>query len=303
LTIPDNQLIAWTAQGATTSAAQTHLAIRTALNSFTGWPKGIGIDVYLQGSYRNDTQIRVESDVDVVAELTSTVHVNTLRMSVPDQQAFSKNVSRTAAPYQWDAFRQDVARALVAYFGAEAIEYGSKAIRVKASGGRRKADVVVAATYDDYLAYSGPQSFRLIKGIWLKNASTGAELKSFPKIHYDNGVAKNDMFRARGDFKATVRLFKNLRSVMIDAKLLGPNEAPSYFIECLLYNVPDECYHGNYGQMVPNILNWLRKTTDKSLFVFQNEQFYLLRELPGHWAAASCERFIQGAIKVWNDWR
>ena len=69
--IPESQLETWSHQGAVTTAKQTHESIRKALNPHT-WPTGVKYEVYLQGSYKNTTNIRGDSDVDVVAQLNST---------------------------------------------------------------------------------------------------------------------------------------------------------------------------------------------------------------------------------------
>jgi len=50
--IPLSQLSTWSNQGGTTSAQQTHLSIRGLLEN-----KYTGINTYLQGSYRNSTNI------------------------------------------------------------------------------------------------------------------------------------------------------------------------------------------------------------------------------------------------------
>ena len=69
--IPESQLETWSHQGAVTTAKQTHESIRKALDPYI-WPTGVKYEVYLQGSYKNTTNIRGDSDVDVVAQLNST---------------------------------------------------------------------------------------------------------------------------------------------------------------------------------------------------------------------------------------
>ena len=69
--IPESQLETWSHQGAVTTAKQTHESIRNVLNSHT-WQSGVNFEDYLQGSYRNTTNIRGDSDVDVVTQLNST---------------------------------------------------------------------------------------------------------------------------------------------------------------------------------------------------------------------------------------
>jgi tRNA nucleotidyltransferase (CCA-adding enzyme) len=73
--IPQSQLEIWAKQGATVTAKSTHESIRNALAHERSLIKdriGSSVKIYLQGSYKNDTNIRADSDVDVVVELTTT---------------------------------------------------------------------------------------------------------------------------------------------------------------------------------------------------------------------------------------
>src|SRR5437870_11381300 len=70
--IPESQLETWTHQGATTTAKSTHETIRRALAADSSPIKDKDFEIYLQGSYKNDTNIRGDSDVDVVVQLNST---------------------------------------------------------------------------------------------------------------------------------------------------------------------------------------------------------------------------------------
>lgn len=51
-----------------TASVQTHLSIREALAAYA-WPDDIKYDTFLQGSYKNNTNLRRDSDVDVVVQL------------------------------------------------------------------------------------------------------------------------------------------------------------------------------------------------------------------------------------------
>ena len=74
--IPESQLEIWAKQGATVTAKATHESIRNALESndspIKDRIKSGGVEIYLQGSYKNDTNIRGDSDVDLVVELNTT---------------------------------------------------------------------------------------------------------------------------------------------------------------------------------------------------------------------------------------
>jgi len=108
--IPESQLETWANQGATTTAKATADSVKNALNSYSDWPSGIDYEVYLQGSYKNDTNIRGDSDVDVVAQLNSTFYSNLL-----EEQ--KRTLGLTPATYALSEFRADVLNILKNYYG------------------------------------------------------------------------------------------------------------------------------------------------------------------------------------------
>jgi hypothetical protein len=57
-----------------------------------------------------------------------------------------------------------------------------------------------------------------------------------------------------------------MRNHMLREGLLPDGVAPSYFVEGLIYNVPDANFGGNYKDTFVNCFNWL-VNTDKSALV------------------------------------
>jgi hypothetical protein len=70
MSVPESQLQTWSNQGAITTAQSTHTSIRNALSAYN-WPVDVSYNIYLQGSYRNSTNFRGDSDEDVIVEVTS----------------------------------------------------------------------------------------------------------------------------------------------------------------------------------------------------------------------------------------
>ncbi|MCX8519801.1 MAG: hypothetical protein ORN21_06685 [Methylophilaceae bacterium] len=96
--------------------------------------------------------------------------------------------------------------------------------------------------------------------------------------------------------KPMVRVFKNMRSNMVEKRLIAANLAPSYYIESLLYNVPDNKFTTNYQHCVYNILNWYQKKAQNSNLECGNRQFYLLRN--GCWQQEDCDDFIKATVTL-----
>ena len=144
--IPESQLETWSHQGAVQTAKRTHESIRNALDSHT-WPIGVSKpEVYLQGSYKNTTNIRGDSDVDVVAQLNSPFQKDLSEL--PDYQKNLYDQAYGDATYLWRNFREDVITALRNYFGYSAVDdTGNKSIKVAEGSNRLPADVVACMQY------------------------------------------------------------------------------------------------------------------------------------------------------------
>jgi hypothetical protein len=99
------------------------------------------------------------------------------------------------------------------------------------------------------------------------------------------------------------RVFKNMRGRMVDDGLIKAGLAPSYFVEGLLYNVPNEKFTSSYADCVVNTLNWYLEEASKDDLVCANEQYYLLRD--GHpvcWTQSNCDAFVDAAVRLWQAW-
>ena len=70
MAIPEAELDTWSHQGSITQSASTYASIKRALEAPDSRYAGKHYEVFLQGSYGNDTNIYAESDVDVVIGLT-----------------------------------------------------------------------------------------------------------------------------------------------------------------------------------------------------------------------------------------
>jgi len=281
--IPESQLETWSHQGAISTAKATADSIKNALNSYTNWPQGVEFEVYLQGSYKNDTNIRGDSDVDVVAQLNSTFYSNLLQ----DQK---RTLNLSPASYGWSEFRADALRALRGYYGQSVVIEGNKSIKVKASNGRLPADVVVAAQYKRYKTVS---HYDYVEGMCLWARNDNRQIINYPKIHYDNGVSKHPSTNKW--YKPVVRLFKNARAY------IQGDSTPSYFLECILFNVPNEKFGQSYQATFCNVVNWLNEI-DMTNFVCQNGQSRLFGTTPEQWNSVHAKRFVGNLISLWNNW-
>lgn len=287
--IPESQLEIWSHQGAITTAKMTADSIRNALNTYDLWPDNIDYEVYLQGSYRNSTNIRGDSDVDVIAHLNACFYSN-----LSEEQ--KKYLGITSVSYGWKEFRRDALNALQEHYGSDIIQEGNKSIKIKANNGRLPADLVVCAQYRNYTelsidAYTEGMTF------WTRYANR--QIINYPKIHYENGVTKHQ--NTDNWYKPAVRMFKNMRPHLTDEGQINDNLTPSYLLECLLYNVPNDKFHGSYQDTFCAVVNWINRIP-LGEFVCQNEQLPLFGSTPEQWSEDKAKSFIENLILLWNSW-
>jgi len=296
MVISEDQLVTWTHQGAITASQTTHESIRVALSRIGDLSLDRDYEIYLQGSYKNSTNIYGDSDVDVVVQLNSTFRGDTSRLPPEEQTAY-----RSAYPdatYTFANFRSDVLAALRAYYDVSLITEGNKSIMVAAQSGRLDADVVPCLHYRKYRYFRGFGDQEYVDGIVLDTQREGRQIISFPKPHYDNGVRKNG---STGNwYKPTVRLFKNARSYLVDNNRILSDLAPSYFLECLIYNVPDTQFGTDFGNIFCNAVNWLQGANLEG-FVCQSEQTQLFGA--DQWSIEKARQFISALIDLWSSWR
>jgi len=298
MTIPLSQLTSWSSQGATETSKTTYATIKNALEDPNANYPDRKFNVFLQGSYGNDTNIRTESDVDVVIRYHGAFYDDIEERPADEQAAFAAAYP-VKYPYVWKNFKDDVTQTLRSKFG-DVVKPGVKAITIEASGNRRKADVIPAFKFHRYYKFKSIYDETHVEGIcfFLKD---GTRVANYPDLHSQNLTTKNK--NTSGNFKPMVRVFKNARSKMIEDGTIAKGSAPSYYIEGLLHNVPDPEFVGDYQDIFLNVLKWLYKTEDRTQFECANGQYYLLWDgSPTCWPRADGENFINGVIKLWNDW-
>lgn len=232
---------------------RTCRAVDEALRG-TGILNEYSFTVYAKGSYPNFTNVVRDSDVDIAVELT-TFFENNFVHAAKDLTLSDVGVT----PYEGDAslagFKGDVERALIAHFGAEAIDRGSKAIRVAENTGRLPADVVPCVTER---TWTDRGTYR--QGIRLRNDRLpGERIINYPKQHLEEGTSKNDKTARR--YKRVVRILKRLENEMVDEGKI--EKVPSFLIESSVWNVPNghfdvDSWTGRVRNALAHIFNGTR---------------------------------------------
>ncbi|MDO8883295.1 nucleotidyltransferase [Pseudotabrizicola sp.] len=291
MAVPEEQLATWAKQGSVTQSASTYQTVKAALEDPSAPFHNRTFDVFLQGSYGNDTNIYADSDVDIAIRLSSTVYADTSKLEGVELQRYKNDFSR--ADYQLTDFKADVLAWLRHKFG-NSVDPGKKAIRIPANGSRRDADVLVCAQHLNY----GTSREHYHDGIifW---TTDGVQIVNYPKQHLQNCTSMNQATYSR--FKANVRVVKNLRNRMIHLGKLKDDIAPSYFLEGMLWNAPNQLYTGSYQTTFENYMSWLEAANHTDL-TCANGIHWLLRE--GHpvcWRKEKFDTFRLAAIQYWKQ--
>ena len=173
----------------------------------------------------------------------------------------------TAPDVPWERFRDEV---LAAMGESHVVRMGRRCLNVDDPGSLfgEMVDVLVATEYR-----RGPE-----QGVFFLD-DEGRPIVNFPKQHRRNGDAKD--LRTGGRFKQAVRTVKRLRPAGL---------APSYLLECLLYNVPDHVYRTSYR----DALDWLSRC-DRGDFAgmrCQNGINRLFGPGPDQWDAGDAGRIV-----------
>ena len=276
--IAGTELSRWCHPRSAMASKQAHVSLRDALASDNRLSE-FKYEILLQGSYKNNTNLRKDSDVDLVVRLAHKLSPSVAALS---GNGLLENASHEAAHAHWQSFRRRALRVMRNRYG-DAVSTGSKTIKLARGELHADADLVVTLSYKDGIALYLPSEKR-----WTV---------SFPQHHHSQGLKKEEATCRR--FKRTVRMFKATRNWLVDMKVLTKEDAPSYFIECLLYNVPDGLFKPKLAPTYTGIVDWLEKTKLKG-FNCQNGRVPLFGPGPEQWTPDKARAFAGALRRLWE---
>ena len=276
--IPESILARWSHHQAATAFKQAHVPIREALTAHKGLSR-FKYEVFLQGSYKSDTNLGGDSDVDVVVRLSSKLKPAVAALTGEQLQ---KDGSHRFVHQQWKSFRGEALKAMRVRFG-KAVKSGRKTLKVPKGKIPADADLVVTLSHREGIGFYLPDERR-----WVV---------SFPQQHHDRGVKKEKA--ANNRFKRTIRMFKAARNRLVEKKVITKDDAPSYFIECLLYNVPDHLFAPKLAPTYTGIINWIG-TANLQGFKSQNGEVALFGPGREQWTVEKERAFVRALREQWD---
>jgi hypothetical protein len=290
--IPESQLTTWSSQGSVTQSATTYQIIKNALEAQNSGYADKAFDVFLQGSYANYTNVYAESDVDVVICLRTTFRYDLNNLADAEKEAYRNYVD--PATYRFDDFKRGVIAHLRQRFP---ISVGNKAVTIPGDNNRRNADVIICQEYRNFHSFNFQRTWDYASGVAFQTPQ--GEIVNYPEQHSENLTAKHQVTQYR--LKPVVRILKNIRNRLVRDGILQDGIAASYFIEGMLYSVPDENFVSSHADTFYNCVSWLQ-TTDRSRLLCANRQYWLLGNSNVQWSAANCDLFLTALVDLWNNW-
>lgn len=228
----EQQLQSWTSplsQAEEQRAENTIKMIKAAINA-NHELSSLDYEVFVQGSFANNTNVRSDSDVDVCVMLKSTFYFDLPR----GKTRTDYNIGQGTMEFQ--RYRDLVKQALQAKFGWQVVTDGNKSLKVRENTYHVQADVVPAFQHRNYAYANSQVSWDYVEGTRFY-AKDGREVTNYPKVHVKNGTAKNNRTNYR--YKKLVRIMKHIKNEMVDAGRTDGNKITSFLIESLVWNTPD----------------------------------------------------------------
>lgn len=228
----ESTLQAWTAPLSLTEEKRVENTIRMIRDAIKSSEElsDCTIEVFAQGSYANNTNVRQNSDIDVCVMLTSTFYAEYVNGKTREDYGF------LAGGMKYSEYKAKVFNALVKKFGLPTLSLGNKSIKIASNSYHVNADVVPAMQYRDYRIINSVDPNRFVEGIQF-TAKDNSTVINYPKIHISNGKEKN--VATNHEYKKLVRIMKHVRNDMVDCGLVDGEIYSSFLMECLIWNIPN----------------------------------------------------------------
>jgi hypothetical protein len=247
------------------------------------------VTVFLQGSYRNRTNVKQDSDVDICVRLNSTFFPE-----YPPGKT-REDFGNTKGSISFADYKNLVQKALEDYFGESSVRRGDKAFNIHENSYRIDADVVPTLEHRRYCLNDDGTHY-VLSGIGF-DTDAGKRILNWPEQHYENGLKKHEDTGRR--YRKIIRILKRMRNEMQDEGIEAAKNIASCLIESLVWNVPNEnfgydTYAADMRNVLAHLFNETRKNETCSEWGEVSELKYLFRSAQP-WTREQAHNFISAA--------
>lgn len=258
MNISENSFISWSKGPGQTEAdkcSNAETAVRKAIKA-SEQLAALDISVFAQGSYQARTNVRQNSDVDICVRYNSGFF--------PDypKGATKETFGNIDGTLPFASFKNMVQKALENHFGSASVTRGNKAFDVHANTYRIDTDVVPTFEHRRYTGQSDARgNYEYLSGVAF-NPDSGGMIINWPEQTYSNGVNRNTATGRK--YKRVIRILKRLRDKMQDENIAIAGKAPSFLIECLVWNADIDAFNRDtYTAIIRHLLADLWNRTRK----------------------------------------
>lgn len=256
------------------------------------------VQIRPQGSYFNNTNVRLEADMDLRVQLPDIItvyaqDVDPVRADRVEGYVPTGRSTQTITDTVRDALAADCRRR----FGAANVTVGKKAVTVDGLSGSRADVDLVPAFHAHHIYNDGAGGYVRHEGVTIVSAD-GSRTHNFPEQHHTNGKAKRISTRHR--FKKVVRMLKRLNYELTEQGAI-PKRVPSFLVECLVYVVEDFHFlqvEDRYTRLV-RVLRRIRAKLSDAAWVATatevNEIKFLFNPAQA-WSLADARGFVDAAL-------
>lgn len=253
----ENTLQSWTAPLSETEKNRVENTIRMINDAIQSKEElaDINYEIFVQGSYANNTNVRQNSDIDVCVMLTTSFYTNY------EEGMSSSDFGYTDGGMSFQEFREFVIDALRKKFGYDSVSPQNKCIDIDANSYHVNADVVPALQYRDYKIIHSRDKDKYVEGIKFRSQD-GKWVINYPKDHIGNGRKKNNDTNYR--YKKLVRIMKHIRNEMVSTDKVNGDVITSFLVECLAWNVPNSYItkHDTWNETLQDSIAYLWNAID-----------------------------------------
>ena len=214
------------------------------------------VDIFGKGSYKNNTNVRLNSDMDICVVYTPTFKYEIPEGDTPQEH----NIVPKFEPYTFSMFKSELIELMKEKFGSDNVTSKNKCIHIKENTYHSEIDVVPSWYFREYKSKYSPLQYTEGIVLW---SDQSERVINFPIQHYQNGVEKNELTKRR--YKRLVRIIKNIKNEMQESGYYDNPNITSFLIESLVYNMPD------YNFMIESeYYDWNNIIMKFIVFVFTN---------------------------------